>query len=120
MDTIAVILIVVGALILLALVFGLVRNRLAARRAERERLAREASDHRQQADANVSKARVLGDEADTHREAAEHHAALADQHAQQAESHAATASELEERVEGAGRAAGFHDEKATEREEKLN
>ena len=118
MSTEVTIALIVG-IALVALVGYLVWRAMSRRAEERARLARDARDHRTQAEASVSRARDLGGEAEHHRTEAERHAELADEHAQKADEHAAAAAELQERVSTAGSAAGRHDERAAELEKKL-
>jgi hypothetical protein len=119
MSTALVIVIVVAAVIVIALVAAMVRRQAAEREIEHDRLSGEAFAHRDQADANVARARELGREAEDARRQAEEHAIAADEHARAAQENAQRATELEGRVETAGRAAARHDEQAAEREDKL-
>jgi uncharacterized coiled-coil DUF342 family protein len=111
----AIVALIVAAAVVAAVAY-LVRRMLRERAAERERLLRDARDHRTQADASVARARELGGEVERHRAEAERHAAMADEHTRKADEHAEAAAELQQRVSRAGSAAGRHDERASELE----
>lgn len=119
MDTAVIISIVVVALVVISIVAAVLRRRAEQRQLERERLAGQASGHRQEADAHVAKARELDHEAAQERQLQSHHAELAERHAAKADEHAERADQLEGRVPREGRSAAFHDERATEIEEKI-
>ena len=133
MSTIAVIAIVAAAIVLAVFLFVALRRWSESRAAIKERHAQEAAGHRQQADAHTSKARELGGELDHHRAQAERqhaeaerHRAEAERQAELAEAHSKAAAEaadrandVEERIPREGRGAAFHDERATELEQKL-
>jgi hypothetical protein len=119
MSTALIIVIIVAAVIVIALLAMLARRRAAEREIEQERLSGEALAHRDQADANVARARDRGRAAEEHRRQANEHAERAEEHATQAAEHAEKATELEGQVRTAGKAAAFHDDQAAEREAKL-
>jgi hypothetical protein len=119
MSAVLIIVIVVAALVVLGLVITMGRRRAAEREIEHERMSGEAAAHRDQADANVAKARERGRDAERHRRQAEEHAVRAEEHAAAATEHAEKAGTLERQVRTAGEAASFHDRQAAEREEKL-
>jgi hypothetical protein len=119
MSVALVIVIVIAAVVLAAVAFTLIRRAAAEREIEHERVSGEAFAHRDQADANVARARDLGREAEEHRSEAARHAAAADEHALAAQEHAERATKLEQEVKTAGKAAAFHDEQAADREERL-
>jgi len=119
MSTALIIVIVIAAIVVVAAIAAWLRHRAAEREIEAERLSGEAVAHRDQADANVGRARERGREAKAHRRQAEEHAAKAEEHAAVADEHAEKAAELEGEVRRAGEAAAFHDNAAAEREEQL-
>jgi len=112
---------IVDAVILLALllIVPAVRSYRAKQAAKRERLARQAADHRAQADAGVARARDLGSEVEVHQEEAKRHRELSEAHALQAEEHEQSASEAQAAVNRAGAAAGRHDAQAADLESEL-
>ena len=81
MSVIAIIAIVVAALIILALVAVYVRRRAERRQILRQRLASEATGHRQEADAHATRAQELGPEASALRRGATEQAAFAEREA---------------------------------------
>jgi hypothetical protein len=91
----------------------------AKQEAERQRAHRDARGHRQQADAVAGRARDLGEKSDHHQREARRHQQLADEHGQKADEHAQEAAKAEGGKRRAGQAAGRHDERAAELEEKL-
>ena len=120
MSTALVIVIVIAAIVLILAAVAFLRRRAAKREVERRRLAGEATAHRDQAESNVSRARDLGREAELQRRQAQEHQVAAQQHADAAEEHTVRATALDRKVQTAGKAAAFHDEKAAEREQKLS
>jgi flagellar biosynthesis/type III secretory pathway M-ring protein FliF/YscJ len=127
MSTILWIVIAVAAAVVIAIFATVVKRNLEARRAERERLATEAAGHRQEAEAHASRAGELSEEsrqveaqAQQDEELARQHEELARQHAQQASERREDAAAVADAGQRAGRAAGFHDEQAAEREEQLS
>src|SRR5688500_16465993 len=110
MSTLAVILIVAGVLVLLAVALLVLRPRMQARRLEREqhraRLGREVSGHREEAGVRSAEAQETAREAESQRRVAEEHAAKA--------------SELEDEAARAQRSAVFHEERARESREELD
>jgi FtsZ-interacting cell division protein ZipA len=133
MSTVVLIAIIAAAVVLAIFLFVALRRWNEARAAARERRTQEAAGHRQQADAHTTKARELGSELEHHRaqaaqqqtEAERHRLEaarqeeLAQEHAKAAEEAVARADEIEDRIPREGRGAAFHDERATELEEKL-
>ena len=119
MSTIVLIIVIVAAVVLLGLVALAAKRRAEAKRAEQARLRRDANDHRAVADAQVSRAQSLSREVEGQWEAADEHAELARRHSEKAEEHRRNAAEIEAQKERAGKAAGFHDAQAAEREEQL-
>jgi flagellar biosynthesis/type III secretory pathway M-ring protein FliF/YscJ len=119
MSTIVIIAIVVAVVIVLALVPVYVRRRAERRRVLRERLASEATGHRQEADAHASRAQELGPEADALRRVATEQGARAEREAARAGELGARAAQVEQQISHEGLSAARHDEKAAELEEEL-
>jgi flagellar biosynthesis/type III secretory pathway M-ring protein FliF/YscJ len=112
--------IVIAIVIALGVVaFLAYRSYAATKEAERQRARRDASDHRQQAEAGAGRAKELGEKSEHHEREARRHQQLAEEHGNKAEEHAREAAKAEGGKRRAGQAAGRHDERAAELEEKI-
>lgn len=125
MSTFTIIAIAFGVVILVLLVAAILRQRANKREQMRAMLDTEAAEHRQEADANVERARELKPEADRkrveagqHEQAAAEHERAAAEHQEAADSAKAEAQRIDERARSAGNAAARHDSEAAEREER--
>jgi hypothetical protein len=126
MSTIATIAIIAAVVVLGIFLFVTLRRVAAERERKRERMRSDVAGHRQQSDAQVSRARELGGKVDSRVARAEEHESEAERHRVEAERHDAEAQaereqagELARTSERAGRSAGRHDERAAEIERKL-
>jgi len=114
-STLVIVIIVAAVLVLGFLAY---RSYAAKQEAERQRLRRDARGHRQQAEAGAGRARELGEKSEHHTREARRHKQLADEHANKAEEHAREAAKADGGKRRAGQAAGRHDERASELEDK--
>src|SRR4051794_7416081 len=119
MSTLAIIVIVVVAGVLLAVVFNAVRQGQQRKQEARERWTGQAQDHRQSADANAATVKEATPKAQAHRDAAQQHAREAQEHERLARENAEQARETEERARRAGEAAARHDAEAGQIEEQV-
>ena len=118
MSTALIIVIVIAALVVIAAIAVLLRHRAAEREIEHERLSGEAVAHRDQADANVSRARERGREADVHRRQVRGTRRPRRGARGRGDRARREGRGTEQQVRTAGEAAAFHRE-AAEREDKL-
>ncbi|MGH2951958.1 MAG: hypothetical protein ACRDKX_07945 [Solirubrobacterales bacterium] len=119
METIGLLAVLLGVLILIGVAYTLVRLGPERREEVRQRLRSEANAHREQASFESARARELGRRAMAERREAERHAALAEEYADKAAAHTERAAELENAISRAGRYATFHIGRAAEHEEQL-